>query len=155
MSARFMSITHVLLRVVAGFLFMCHGGQKLFGWFGGMPPAGGPVPLASLMGVAGILEFFGGLALFLGFLARPAAFLLAGEMAVAYFTVHQKMGPLPIVNRGEPAVLLCFACLFLLAHGPGPWSADAFFGRARKHRAQQAQSALRRRGDEPFPGQAA
>jgi putative oxidoreductase len=153
MNARFMKATHVLLRVVAGFLFMCHGGQKLFGWFGGTGP-GGSVELASLIGVAGILEFFGGLALIVGFLTRPVAFLLAGEMAWAYFTVHQPHGALPIENHGESAALFAFVFLFFSTHGAGAFSVDAALGHARRER-DAGKSALRRRTDEPFPGHAA
>jgi putative oxidoreductase len=154
MNARFMNITHVLLRVVAGFLFLCHGGQKLFGWFGGMGPSGGTVELTSLMGVAGMLEFFGGLAILVGFLTKPFAFLLAGEMAWAYFTVHQPNGQLPIQNHGEPAALFAFIFLFLATHGAGGMSVDAAVAHARRERST-AKGALRRRSDEPFPGQAA
>ena len=154
MNARFMKATHVLLRVVAGFLFLCHGGQKLFGWFGGFGPGGGAVQLASQMGFAGMLEFFGGLAILIGFLTRPVAFLLAGEMAWAYFTVHQRAAPLPIQNHGEPAVLFAFVFLFLATHGAGALSVDAALGHARRER-DAGKGALRRRADEPFPGEAA
>jgi putative oxidoreductase len=154
MNARFMNATHVLLRMVAGFLFLCHGGQKLFGWFGGLTGNGGSVPLASLMGFAGMLEFFGGLAILAGFLTRPIAFLLAGEMAWAYFSVHAKGGPLPILNHGEPAVLFCFIFLFLATHGADGLSVDQALRNARKEK-DVAKSALRRRADEPFPGHAA
>src|SRR5690348_8707472 len=106
---RVMQITHVLLRLVAGLLFMQHGGQKLFGWFGGLGgPAGATVPLTTLIGVAGILEFYGGLAILLGLLTRPVAFLLSGEMADAYFMQHSPHGTWPIQNHGEPAVLYAF-----------------------------------------------
>lgn len=154
MNARFMNATHVLLRVVAGFLFVCHGGQKLLGWFGGVPPTGGGVPLASLMGLAGMLELFGGLAILVGFLTRPVAFLLAGEMAWAYFSVHQPGGALPIQNHGEPAVLFAFIFLLLSTHGAGGLSVDAAIRNTRMEKAE-AKGALRRRSDEPFPGQAA
>jgi putative oxidoreductase len=119
---RAMQITHVLLRLVTGLLFMQHGGQKLYGWFGGV---GGPVPLNSLIGVAGILEFYGGLAILLGFLTRPVAFLLAGEMAVAYFKSHLPHGVWPIQNHGEPAVLYAFIFLFFAGNGAGGFSLDA------------------------------
>jgi putative oxidoreductase len=119
-------ITLFLLRVVAGFLFVQAGGMKLFDWFGGIPAAfGGHPKLLSLVGVAGMLEFYGGTAILLGFLTRPVAFLLSGEMAVAYFMAHQPQGRWPIQNHGEPAVLLCFIFLFLAAHGAGDWSIDA------------------------------
>jgi len=124
--------THFLLRVVSGFLFMQHGGQKLFGWFGGIPPAGGPAPLWSQAGIAGALEFFGGILILLGLFTRPAAFLLAGEMAVAYFQFHQPRGMLPIENHGEPAVLYCFLFLFFAAWGAGEWSLDALRARRAK-----------------------
>ncbi|MCC3156054.1 DoxX family protein [Hymenobacter sp. 15J16-1T3B] len=116
-----------VLRVVAGFLFLLHGTQKLFDF-----PAGGhgPVELASLMGFAGILELAGGLLLLLGLVTRPVALLLAGEMAVAYFKAHFPQAPLPIQNGGEGAVLFCFIFLYLAAAGPGPWSLDAWRHRA-------------------------
>lgn len=122
---RVTQLTHVLLRIVAGVLFMQHGGQKLYGWFGGMGGAGGTAALNSLMGVAGALEFYGGLAIALGLLTRPVAFLLAGEMAVAYFMSHWPHGLWPIQNRGESAALYAFIFLFFAAHGAGGFSADA------------------------------
>src|SRR5438874_3413504 len=92
----------VLLRMVVGLLFMQHGMQKVFGLFGGLPsgPPGATAPLFSLPGVAGILELFGGLAVLTGFFTQPVAFLLSGEMAVAYFMVHAPQGLWPIQNRG-------------------------------------------------------
>src|SRR5437867_6015492 len=79
--SRYAQITHVLLRIVAGFLLMQHGGQKLFGWYGGLGGPGGGGSLPPLMMVAGVLEFFGGLAVMLGLFTRPIAFVLSGEMA--------------------------------------------------------------------------
>ena len=117
-----------LLRVVAGLLFLQAGGMKLFGWFGGMPGGGSP-PLMSEIGIGGILEFFGGIAILLGLLTRPVAFLLSGEMAVAYWQFHAPHGTWPIQNHGEPAVLLCFIFLFFAAYGGGPWSLDALLRR--------------------------
>ena len=116
-----------LLRVVAGLLFMQHGMQKLFGWFGGKPLD----TLASQFGVAGVLELVGGLLVMLGLFTRPVAFVLAGEMAVAYFMMHVPNAFWPIQNRGEPAVLFCFIFLFFAAWGAGPISLDAFRARAR------------------------
>ena len=114
------------LRIVAAFVFMQHGWQKLFAF----PPTDRPpVELASLMGVAGILETFGGLLLFLGWLTRPVAFLLSGEMAFAYFIQHAPRAFWPIVNRGELPVLFCFLFLYLSAVGGGPWSLDALLRR--------------------------
>src|SRR5581483_5824748 len=114
------SRTLSLLRIVAGFLFLCHGLQKFFGWFGGhrMPPT-------SLLGVAGIIETIGGVLIILGFCTRPVAFVLCGEMAVAFFRAHFPHGALPIQNGGELAVFFCFFYLYLVAAGPGSISVDA------------------------------
>jgi putative oxidoreductase len=118
-------LTWALLRIVTGLVFMIHGAQKLFGWFGGMGPNGGGVPLASLFGLAGVLEFFGGLLIVLGLFTRPVAFLLAGEMAYAFWTMHFPNGGInPVANHGEPAVLYCFVFLFLAFNGAGPFSID-------------------------------
>jgi putative oxidoreductase len=116
-----------ILRVIAAFLLMAHGTQKLFGW-----PADEPqptAPLMSLMGLAGVLETFGGLLLLLGLFTRPVAFVLAGEMAVAYFKAHAPRGFWPLLNHGELAVLLCFAFLYLAAAGGGQWSLDSLRAR--------------------------
>lgn len=123
-------ITLMLLRVVSGFVFMLHGGQKLLGWFGGMGDGG---PLPPLMMVAGIIELVGGALIMLGLLTRPVAFVSSGEMAVAYFMAHQPRGPLPITNHGETPVLLCFVFLYLAAVGAGAYSLDAVIGRNRIH----------------------
>ena len=112
-----------LLRIVAAFLFMAHGTQKLFAWPVEEPRE--PAELLSLMGVAGVLEVFGGALLLLGLFTRPVAFLLAGEMAFAYFMSHAPRGFWPILNRGELPALYCFLFLYLAAAGPGPWSVDA------------------------------
>ena len=127
---RAVQVTYFLLRVVAGLLFLQAGGMKLFGWFGGMPD-GSTVPLLSQIGIGGVLEFFGGLAIMLGLFTRPVAFILSGEMAVAYFQFHQPQGFWPIQNHGEPAVLFCFIFLYLAAHGGGDWSLDALLQRRR------------------------
>lgn len=122
-----------VLRVVAAVVFMQHGSQKLFHY----PPSGGPAPVAPLVlmsqtGLAGILEFFGGFMLLAGLLTRPVAFILSGEMAVAYFQVHAPRGFLPIVNRGELPVVLCFLFLYFAFVGGGSWSVDAVIrGRSR------------------------
>ncbi len=118
-------ITLNLLRIVTGFLFIPHGAQKLFGLF-----ARHPAPLFSLLGLAGVLEFFGGIAILTGFFTRPVAFVLSGEMAVAYWTVHAHYGWLPFLNHGELAVLFCFVFLFLCANGGGSFSIDGLRGRA-------------------------
>ena len=111
-------ITYFLLRVVAGFLFAQAGGLILFGWFGGMPD-GQSVPLISQTGIGGVLEFFGGIAIALGLLTRPVAFILSGEMAVAYWQFHAPSGAWPIQNQGVPAVLFCFIFLHFAAKGAG------------------------------------
>ncbi|MGW8312263.1 MAG: DoxX family protein [Desulfuromonadales bacterium] len=116
-----------IMRIVFAFLFMQHGGQKLFDF--PVAKAGASLELFSLMTAAGVLEFFGGLLLLLGLFTRPVAFLLAGEMAVAYFISHFPKGFWPIANKGELAVLFCFAFLYLAAAGGGPWSLDRFFGK--------------------------
>lgn len=114
-----------VLRMVAGFMFIAHGTQKLFN---APPGQGGPVPPMSFMGFAGILELVGGLLILIGLLTRPTAFLLSGMMAVAYFMAHAPTGFLPLVNRGELAALYCFVFLYLSVAGPGPWSADRALG---------------------------
>lgn len=120
---KFQDVSLSLLRIVAGFLFWQHGAQKLFGLFGGVGD-GGTVELVSLMGLAGVLEFFGGILIVLGLFTRPVAFVLAGEMAVAYFMAHQPQALMPIQNGGELAALFAFVFLMLTAFGPGSLSLD-------------------------------
>ena len=117
-AARLLSV----LRIVTGFLFIVHGSQKLFGY----PPSqqNAPFQLLSMAGIAGVLEFFGGLLILLGLFTRPVAFILSGLMAVAYFMVHAPQAFLPLQNKGELAVLYCFVFLYLAAAGGGPWSVD-------------------------------
>lgn len=112
-----------VLRIVVGLLFLCHGVVKMFGFPAGAAP--GQVPLASLLGVAGVLELAGGIAIVLGLFTRPVAFVLSGQMAVAYFMAHASKSFFPVANGGEAAVLYCFAFLYLAAAGAGPWSLDA------------------------------
>jgi putative oxidoreductase len=129
---RAVEICYFLLRVVAGLLFFQAGSMKFLGWFGGMPGSNGtPAPLMTQIGIGGVLEFFGGLAIMLGLLTRPVAFLLSGEMAVAYWQFHAPRGAWPILNHGEPAVLFCFIWLYMAANGAGAWSVDALIARAR------------------------
>jgi putative oxidoreductase len=109
-----------LLRVVAGFLFFCHGAQKILGWFGGHH---GKLP--AMAQAAGAIELVAGLLILFGLFTRIAAFIASGEMAVAYFTVHQPKGKFPIQNGGDLAVLFCFLFLFLAVYGAGAWSLDA------------------------------
>ena len=114
-----------ILRIMAALLFIEPGSAKLFAFPVAIMPGGGTATIGSLPGIAGILEVFGGLCLLLGLFTRPVAFLLSGEMAVAYFIGHAPHGFWPIVNHGELAILFCFLWLFLSAAGPGPWSIDA------------------------------
>jgi putative oxidoreductase len=113
-----------VLRIVAALMFMQAGTVKLFGWPIGMPD-GATVPLMSQTGIGGLLEAVGGLLLLIGLFTRPVAFVLSGEMAVAYFQFHFPQGFWPIVNQGQPAVLYCFIWLYFSAAGAGPWSVDA------------------------------
>jgi putative oxidoreductase len=127
-----------VFRIVTAFLFIAHGTQKLFGFPSAEPSPGG-VDLTSQMGVAGILETFGGLLVLFGLLTRPVAFVLAGEMAFAYFLAHAPGGFWPVLNQGELAVLYAFSFLYLAAAGPGPLSVDAAIERARAARPDRAQ----------------
>lgn len=118
---------HDTLRIVAGYGFLLHGLQKLFGVLGG-----NQVEVASLLGLAALIETVGGTLIALGLFTRPAAFLASGQMAAAYFLGHvAREGAFlfPVANRGEPAVLYCFLFLYLAAAGPGPWSLDAVLRR--------------------------
>lgn len=112
-----------VLRIVTALLFMMHGTAKLLqiphqAMFDGLQ-------LMSLIGVQGMLEAGGGLLLLIGLFSRPVAFILSGDMAVAYFIAHWPKSWLPILNGGDLAVLFCFVFLYLWAAGPGPWSIDA------------------------------
>ena len=122
-----------VLRIVVGFLFFCHGAQKMLGWFAdpGTPPHPAPV-FPSMVWVAGVLELVGGALLGLGILTRPVAFLLSGEMAVAYFTAHAPHGWVPLQNHGELAALYSFVFLFFAAHGGGPHSLERSWRRGRR-----------------------
>lgn len=114
-----------VLRIAAAFLFMQFGTAKLFAFPAAIMPGGGTAPAGSLVWVAAILEAFGGALLLLGLLTRPVAFLLSGEMAVAYFYGHAPQGFWPVLNQGAPAALFSFVFLYLSAAGGGPWSLDA------------------------------
>ena len=118
-----------VLRIVAAFMFMLAGTMKLFAFPAGIPPDGGTVPLMSQLAVGAFLEVFGGGLLLLGLFTRPVAFILAGEMAVAYFQFHFPRGFWPTMNGGVPAALYCFVWLYFSATGAGPWSLDARRGK--------------------------
>ena len=119
-----------MVRIVVALLFIEHGTQKLIGY----PPGMGPVPLAGLMGVAALIEVIGGALLLFGFLTRPVAFIMCGEMAVAYFMAHAPKSPFPVINQGEPAVLFCFLFLYYVFAGAGSWSLDALIWHRRTPR---------------------
>jgi putative oxidoreductase len=116
---RFSPYIYAVLRIVVGLAFAQHGAQKLFGVLGG-----NAVELMSQRGLAGIIEFVGGIMIALGLFTSPVAFLASGEMAWAYFQAHAPRGFWPIQNGGELAVLYCFIFLYLSAAGGGPWSVD-------------------------------
>ena len=111
-----------VLRIMSALLFIAHGTQKLFGF-----PAGerGMAELFSIYGLAGVLEVFGGILLLIGLFTRPVAFVLAGQMAFAYFMAHAPQTFFPVNNGGDAAILFCFVFLYLFTAGPGPWSMDA------------------------------
>jgi putative oxidoreductase len=114
-----------ILRIVAAFLFIQVGTAKLFAFPAAVMPGGGTAPMGSLVWFAAVLEVVGGSLLFLGLFTRPVAFILAGEMAFAYFIGHAPNGFWPVLNQGMPAILFCFLFLYLSAAGAGPWSLDA------------------------------
>ncbi len=120
-----------VLRIVAAMLFMHVGTAKLFAFPGAVMPGGGTAAFGTLPWIAGVLETFGGLLLLLGLFTRPVAFVLSGEMAVAYFLGHAPNGFWPVLNGGADAVCYCFLFLYLSAAGPGPWSVDAARASAR------------------------
>jgi putative oxidoreductase len=120
------------LRIVAGFLFFCHGAQKHLGWFAEAGSQRMAPVFPQLPWFAGAFELVGGALIVLGLLTRPVAFLLSGEMAFAYFMVHAPRGPLPIVNGGELAALYSFTFLFFAAHGGGPYGIDGLLKRGRR-----------------------
>jgi putative oxidoreductase len=127
---RFTEPAYALLRFAAGLLFACHGAQKLFGALGGEQVS----ELASLQGVAGIIELVAGLLVAFGLFASWAGLLASGEMFVAYFMAHAPKGAVPIENGGELALLYAFAFLYVAAHGAGAYSLDALIHRPRLHR---------------------
>lgn len=128
---RYSELIYAVMRLVTGLLFACHGAQKLFGVLGGfMGTPGATAPLASLMGLGGVLELAGGLMIALGLFAGPAAFVCSGMMAVAYFMAHASRSFWPIVNQGELAVVYCFLFLYIASRGSGRFSLDAALRKA-------------------------
>jgi putative oxidoreductase len=129
---RYAETAYALLRIVAGFTFSLHGAQKVFGCFGGPGGDGQPVPLASMMGLAGLIELVCGVLVLVGLLASWAAFLASGEMAAAYFMAHAPEGFWPLTNGGELAALYAFLFLYVAARGAGSLSLDGAFGIGRR-----------------------
>lgn len=123
----FLEPIYAVMRVVVGLLFAFHGAQKLFGVFDGTAR-----PIASLMGLAGVIEFTGGVLVMVGLLAGVAAFISSGQMAFAYFMAHAPRGGWPIQNDGELAAVFCFLFLFISARGSGIWSLDSVLFRHRR-----------------------
>ena len=124
---RFTPQIYALLRIVAGFLFLCHGAAKIFGVLGGPQ-----MPFASMMGLAGFIELVGGLLIAIGFLTGYAAIIASGEMAAAYFMAHAPKGGAPLQNGGELAVLYCFLFFYIAARGAGVWSVDGMTGSGKR-----------------------
>ena len=124
---RYSTYIYAILRIVSGFLFLWHGSQKLLGY----PPSGAPPSgegLSPMMAVAGTIELVGGIMIMIGFFTSIAAFLASGMMAVAYFMVHfSTAAALPLVNKGELAVVYCFLFLYIASRGSGVWSVDSIF----------------------------
>lgn len=120
-----------VMRIVTGFLFMQHGGQKILGF---PAPARSEFDLFSLSGVAGSLELFGGFLIVIGLFTRPTAFVLSGLMAFAYFIAHAPRGFWPILNGGELAAMYCFVFLYLSIAGAGEWSIDQIRAGRRQNR---------------------
>lgn len=116
------------LRIVTALIFMEHGTQKLFGF--PAPSQSGQPPVLSLLWIGGVMELVGGLFILAGFLTRPVAFLLAGEMAVAYWMFHAPRSFFPVLNGGDAAILYCFVFLLLVFAGPGVWSVDEARGKS-------------------------
>ena len=127
LEGRYASQALSLLRIVTALLFLMHGTGKLFGF----PPIGMNPPAMSLYWIAGLIEIIGALLLIAGLFSRFAAFILSGEMAVAYWMVHAPQSTFPIINHGESAILFCFVFLLIAAAGPGRWSVDASLRRRR------------------------
>jgi putative oxidoreductase len=119
-----------ILRIVAGAVFITFGTMKVFN-VPPLPAGMPPIPLMSEAGFAGMLEIIGGPLIVIGLLTRPVAFILAGEMAIAYFQGHFPQSFWPSVNQGTPAILYCFIYLYFVFAGPGPWSVDAMIARSK------------------------
>ena len=134
LSPSFSSYVLSVVRIVVGLLFLEHGTAKFLGF-----PATQRAPEAlSMSGVGGLLELIGGALIVVGLLTRPVAFLLCGEMAVAYFYAHFPRNFFPVINGGDAAILYCFVFLYLMFAGAGPWSLDALLARGRSQKTSMA-----------------
>jgi putative oxidoreductase len=129
-----------LLRIMAAFMFIQPGTSKLFAFPIGMPPTGDTAQLMSQIGIGGLLEIVGGALMLIGLFTRPVAFILSGEMAVAYFQFHAPQGFWPVVNGGVPAAIYCFVWLYFSAADPGPWSLDTLLESRRAVMSNSAES---------------
>jgi putative oxidoreductase len=118
-----------ILRIVAAAMFISFGVMKLWGFPIGMPPDNSTAKLGTEVWFGGVLEVFGGALLLIGLCTRPIAFVLSGEMAVAYWQFHAPASMWPVINQGPATILYCFLFLYLSAAGPGPWSVDAVRGK--------------------------
>jgi putative oxidoreductase len=116
-----------IVRIMVALLFLEHGLSRLFGWPSALPTP----PAFTMYWFAGAIELVGGALLVLGLFTRPAAFVMSGEMAFAYFISHAPRSFFPILNRGDAAILYCFIFLYFVFAGPGPWSLDALWRRRR------------------------
>jgi putative oxidoreductase len=150
--ARYEPKMRAVFRMAMGALFLLHGTMKVFGW----PESANPMPPfdpTTQMGIAGIIEVAGGMAIIMGLFTRPIALILAGEMAVAYLMVHAPQSQFPMFNGGEPAVLFGFAWLYLFIAGAGAWSMDSVISQAMNARfiRMERRVQLRRHSDEPEP----
>ena len=125
--SRYADTVYCIMRLVVGLLFACHGGQKLLSF----PPGGSGGAVEGMALVAASIELVGGFLIAFGFLTRIAAFIASGLMACAYFMVHHKMGPFPLVNKGELAVMYCWVFFFMFFYGPGRLSIDALIGKGK------------------------
>jgi len=128
---RFAPYALAALRIATALVFIPHGTQKLFGF--PAPPASGLPPLVSLFGVGATLELVGGILILLGLWTRPVAFILAGEMAVAYWMFHAPRNLYPVLNGGDASILYCFVFLLFVFTGPGAMSVDGMW-QGRAHR---------------------
>ena len=125
--SKYESQIYAMFRIIAGFLFLWHGSQKLFGF----PPAGHEMPSYIVL-IAGPIEFFGGLLIMIGLWTHWVAFICSGEMAFAYWSVHGTHALLPVINGGELAIIYCFMFLFIASRGSGVFSLDHFLAKRRQ-----------------------